>query len=147
MSVRPARPGDGAALARLHSDLDAYYAALAPAELRLPELDGLDAELDLDLDGRAVQLVAEVDGEIASALVAHLVQPDGGGTRLRVDYLVTAAAYRGRGLAARLVETAEAWGRERGATVAEAWTDDHIPFWKGRMNYAERSVHLGKPLA
>jgi GNAT superfamily N-acetyltransferase len=145
MSVRPARPGDGAALTRLHGELDAYYAALAPAELRLPELDGLDAELDLD--DRAVQLVAEVDGEIACALVAHLVQPDAGGTRLRVDYLVTAAAHRGRGLAARLVEAAEAWGRERGATVAEAWTDDHIPFWKGRMNYAERSVNLCKPLA
>jgi hypothetical protein len=45
------------------------------------------------------------------------------------------------------VETAEAWGRERGATVAETWTDDHTQFWKGRMNYTERSVNLRKTLS
>jgi GNAT superfamily N-acetyltransferase len=163
MSIRPARPGDGAALARLHGELGAYYAALAPAEFRLPELNGLAAALDAELDGRdaaAIRLVAEVEGEIASALVAHLVPPDEGAehqiqpdaacTRLRVDYLVTAEAHRGRGLAAQLVEAAEAWGRERGATVAETWTYHRsplsVPFWKGRMNYAERSVNLRKPL-
>jgi GNAT superfamily N-acetyltransferase len=159
MSVRPARPGDGAALARLLGDMGADYAALAPAEFRLPELDGLAAALD-DGDDASIRLVAEVDGEIASALVAHLVPPDAGAepqiqpdaahTRLRVDYLVTGEAHRGRGLAAQLVEAAEAWGRERGATVAETWTYHRsplsVPFWKGRMNYAERSVNLRKPL-
>ena len=65
-----------------------------------------------------------------------------------MDYLVTAAGHRGRGYAARLAEAAEAWGREHGATVAEIWTErSAVPFWKGRMVYAERSVNLRKPLA
>jgi GNAT superfamily N-acetyltransferase len=93
---------------------------------------------------------------VVAALVAHVVppddagrpeiQPDGGHTRLRIDHLVTAAPHRGRGYAARLVEAAEAWGRDRGATVAETWTRS-VPFWKGRLAYAERSVNLRKPLA
>jgi GNAT superfamily N-acetyltransferase len=63
--------------------------------------------------------------------------------------VVTAEAHRGRGHAARLVEAAEAWGREHGATVAETWTHDRdrVPFWKGRLAYAEESVNLRKPLA
>ena len=161
--IRPARPGDGAALARLHGELGAYYAALAPGEFRLPELAGLDGELDAELgrDGAAaLHLVAVVDGEVASALTAHVIppddeaerqiQPDAGCTRLRIDYVVTGEAHRGRGLAASLVEAAEAWGRERGATVAETWTYHRsplsVPFWTGRMAYAERSVNLRKPL-
>ncbi len=127
MRVRRATPAD---LARLRGETGAEYAALSPPELR--GTDGPDT----------LQLVAEVDGEVASAVVAHMAD-----TRLRIDCLVTAPAHRGRGYAARLAEAAEAWGREHGATVAEIWTDDAVPFWKGRMAYAERSVNLRKPLA
>jgi GNAT superfamily N-acetyltransferase len=137
VKVRPAQPGDDAALERLHGDAGADIAALSPAELR--HRDGAEV----------LRLVAEVDGELAGALVAHVVPPAGGAepdTRLRIDSLVTAAAHRGRGYAAQLVEAAEAWGRERGATLAETWTQDRVPFWKGRLAYAERSVNLRKPL-
>jgi len=133
VNVRPAQPGDDAALARLHGDARADYAALSPAELR--HRDGADV----------LRLVADVDGELAGALVAHVVA-QGDVTLLRIDSLVTAAAHRGRGYAAELVEAAEAWGRERGATLAETWTQDRVPFWKGRLAYAERSVNLRKPL-
>jgi GNAT superfamily N-acetyltransferase len=126
VKVRRALPGD---LARLRGETDAEYAALAP-----PELRGARA-------AHRLQLVAEVDGEVASAVVAHMAD-----SHLRIDCLVTAPEYRGRGYAARLAEAAEAWGRERGATVAEIWTDGAVPFWKGRMAYAERSVNLRKPL-
>jgi GNAT superfamily N-acetyltransferase len=130
VKVRPAQPGDDDALARLHADARADYAALSPAELRHD--DGAEV----------LRLVAEVDGELAGALVAHMVA-----TLLRIDSLVTAEAHRGRGYAAQLVEAAEAWGRERGATLAETWTRDRVPFWKGRLAYAEESVNLRKPLA
>jgi GNAT superfamily N-acetyltransferase len=132
MTVRAARPGD---LARLRGAPDADCAALSPPELYVP--DGQDV----------LELVADVDGEVAAAVVAH-VAGTGSERRLRIDYLVTAAAHRGRGYAARLAEAAEAWGRERGATEAETWTDRHtsVPFWKGRMEYAERSVNLRKRL-
>jgi GNAT superfamily N-acetyltransferase len=125
--VRRALPGD---VARLRGGTDADYAALAPPELHA--LAGADV----------LQLVAEVDGEVVSAVVAHMAE-----TRLRIDCLVTAATHRGRGYAARLAEAAEAWGREHGATVAEIWTDGAVAFWKGRMAYAERTVNLRKPLA
>ena len=133
MNVRPAQPGDDAALERLHGDAGADIAAFSPAELR--HQDGADV----------LRLVADVDGELAGALVAHVVA-QGDVTLLRIDSLVTAAAHRGRGYAAELVEAAEAWGRERGATLAETWTQDRVPFWKGRLAYAERSVNLRKPL-
>jgi GNAT superfamily N-acetyltransferase len=135
VKVRPAQPGDDAALARLHGDARADYAALSPAELR--HRDGADV----------LRLVADVDGELAGALVAHMVADHEPETLLRIDSLVTADAHRGRGYAAQLVEAAEAWGRERGATLAETWTYDRVPFWKGRLAYAERSVNLRKPLA
>lgn len=135
MKVRPVQPGDDAALARLHADARTDYAALSPAELR--HRDGAEV----------LRLVADVDGELAGALVAHMVADRELETLLRIDSLVTADAHRGRGYAAQLVEAAEAWGRERGATLAEAWTHDRVPFWKGRLAYAERSVNLRKPLA
>jgi GNAT superfamily N-acetyltransferase len=132
MQVRAARPGD---LARLRGEAGAAWAALSPPELRVADGDAV------------LELVAEVDGEVAAAVVAH-VAGSGHETRLRIDCLVTGAAHRGRGYAARLAEAAEAWGREQGATVAETWADDRtsVPFWKGRMAYAERSVNLRKPL-
>jgi GNAT superfamily N-acetyltransferase len=134
VNVRPAQPGDDAALERLHGAGDADVAALSPAELR----HGDGAEV--------LRLVADVDGALAGALVAHVVVQSHD-TLLRIDSLVTAAAHRGRGYAAQLVEEAEAWGRERGATLAETWTQDRVPFWKGRLAYSERSVNLRKPLA
>jgi GNAT superfamily N-acetyltransferase len=138
VNVRPAQPADDAALERLHGDAGSDHAARSPAELR-------------HRDGAAVlRLVAEVDGELAGALVAHVVARDHDSVLLlRIDSLVTAEAHRGRGYAARLVEAAEEWGRERGATVAETWTHDRdrVPFWKGRLAYAEESVSLRKPLA
>lgn len=141
MNVRRAQPGDAAAVARLEAEAGADHAAVSPAELR-PSESG---------DG-VLRLVAEVDGEVAAALQAHLVPPGDGAdhdaahTRLRIDSLVTAQAHRGRGYAAQLVEAAETWGREHGATVAETWTARAVPFWKGRLAYAERSVVLRKPL-
>jgi GNAT superfamily N-acetyltransferase len=137
VNVRRAQPGDDAALERLHGDAGADFAALSPAELRHREGTA-----------EVLRLVADVDGELAGALVAHVVAPghDSAPTLLRIDSLVTAEAHRGRGYAAQLVEAAEAWGRERGATVAETWTRDRVPFWKGRLAYAEQSVSLRKPL-
>jgi GNAT superfamily N-acetyltransferase len=55
-----------------------------------------------------------------------------------------------RGVATALVETAEAWGRERGATVAlcDTWTESPVslPFWEEHMRYEGRSLRLRKRL-
>ena len=70
--------------------------------------------------------------------------------RLRIEYLATAAAHRRAGVGTALVEAAEAWGREQGATVAELTTYHRsplaMPFWTERAGYAERSVNLRKEL-
>ena len=55
----------------------------------------------------------------------------------------------GAGLAG-LVAAAEAWGRDRGATVAfcDTWIGSPVslPFWEERLKYAGRSLRLRKRL-
>jgi GNAT superfamily N-acetyltransferase len=106
-------------------------------------------------------LVAEADGEIVGVLWVALLQPPADGERqidrdimwprLRIDYVVTSPARRRRGVATRLVDAAEAWGRAKGAVVAEASTyrrsPSSFPFWTRRMGYDERSVILRKRLS
>jgi GNAT superfamily N-acetyltransferase len=160
--VRPTTPADAEALVRIHGDMGDHYAALAPALFHRPDLDGY-AELVVDeiSDSAGVlQLVAEVDGEVVGSLDARLETPhpearfafnrDLLGPRLKIDYLAVAAAHRGSGVGTALVEAAEAWGREQGATVAELTTyqDSPLayPFWTGRSGYAPRSINLRKEL-
>jgi GNAT superfamily N-acetyltransferase len=163
IAVRDARPGDGVALARIHGQMAAYYAALAPEHFHVPDLDGFAEEIDTALaaPGNEVRhLVAEVDGDVAGALIASVLAPEEGAEReispdlssmrLRIDYLAVDEAHRRAGVGARLVEHAEEWGREHGATVAETWTYRRsplsLPFWEDGMGYEERSVNLRKPL-
>ena len=163
VEVRRALPGDGEALVRIHADASAYYAELDPALFQNPELDGFAELLEKDFaeeDASALDLVAEVDGELIAVLFARLkTPPEGAGyayprdvmaTRLEIEYLATASAHRRTGAGLALVEAAEAWGREQGATVAEASTYHRsplsIPFWTERAGYAPRSINLRKEL-
>ena len=61
-----------------------------------------------------------------------------------------AERHRRSGVGTRLAEAAEAWGRERGAGIAETWTYGasplSLPFWSQRMGYEPRSVQLRKSL-
>jgi GNAT superfamily N-acetyltransferase len=164
ITVRAARPGDGPAIAQIHLQAARYYVGLAPDDFRIPDQDGLDQALDprpemLD-DESTLFVVAEIDGEVGSVLIARLlppharpgvqIQPDLGKTRLQIDYLETGDSYRRQGLATRLVAAAEEWGRSHGASVAV--TDTYhasplsMPFWTERMGYQARSVNLRKPL-
>jgi GNAT superfamily N-acetyltransferase len=163
MTVRRSRPGDGEAIARIHRDMTAYYTDLAPHHFQMPMLDGFAHEVDAELgnpDDRVLHLVAELNGEVVGALVARLLTPDEGAerqiapdlgeTRLRIDYLATDEAHRRHGVGTRLVQAAEAWGRDGGATVVETWTYHRsplsVPFWEQRMGYEKRSVNLRKRL-
>lgn len=160
-AIRAARPGDGPALARLHLELAEYYVALAPEAFRLPDRDGLAEFLEPGADAEdRLLLVAEIDGDVAGSLAAHLVpplpsarwqiQPGLDRVRLSIDYLAVAERHRRRGIATRLVEAAEAWGRDRSAAVAITDTflgsPLSIPFWTERARYQQRSVNLHKPL-
>jgi GNAT superfamily N-acetyltransferase len=140
ISVRDALPADGEALARVHADVARYY----------------DERSAHYFDKGELRLVAEVEGEVVGALAARLLEPsaaDGSGeaeTRLRIDYLATAAERRRAGIGTRLVQAAESWGRGVGATIAETTAFRgsalSIPFWEDRMGYEELPMTLVKRL-
>jgi GNAT superfamily N-acetyltransferase len=143
--------------------MGAYYADLAPRRFARPDVAGLAEGLDAEFAeaaADALHLVAEVDGDVAGVLYAHLARPEPGAqreitvhlraTRLRIDYLATAAAHRRRGVATLLVDAAEDWGRRAGATLAETSTYAasplSVPFWTQRMGYETVSLELNRPL-
>jgi GNAT superfamily N-acetyltransferase len=161
--VREAVPGDGPAIARVHSENAAYYAELAPDLFRIPDVEGLVGFVEptpADNSERSLLIVAEVDGEVVGHLFAELFAPTDSDryqspaelseVRLFIQALSVLQSHWRRGVATALVEAAEAWGSQRGATVAlcDTWPDSPVsmPFWTGRMGYATRSVRLRKRL-
>ena len=106
IEVRRARKSDAPALVRIHADMGAYYAELAPELFHDPDLQGFELVLEDEIgdDLLALQLVAEVDGEVVGSLDARLLLPPAGAQfaftrdlfapRLRIEYLATAAAHR-----------------------------------------------------
>ena len=120
IEVRRATPADAEAIVRLHAEASAYYAELEPALFQAPDLEGYAYPRDVTR------------------------------TRLEIAYLATATAHRRTGAGKALVEAAEAWGRERGATVAEASTYHRgtlsVPFWTDGADYAPRSIVFRKEL-
>ena len=148
ISVREALPADSAALELVHADVAQYYGQGAPHHL---------AETSA-ADDSSLRLVAEVDGEIVGVLVAELSTGEDGDRaseppaekRLLISYLATAAGRRRTGVGTRLVQTAEEWGRQAGATVAETTAFQgsplSLPFWEDRMGYEELTTSLQKRL-
>lgn len=163
IEVRRATPRDAEALVRIHADASAYYAELEPALFQAPDLDGYAELVERDLaeaGDTTLDLVAEVGGEVVATLYARLLAPQEGAqyayprdvtrTRLDIAYLATSAQHRRSGAGRALVEAAEAWGREHGATVSEASTYHRsslsIPFWTLGAGYAPRSIVFRKEL-
>ena len=162
-SVRIARPGDGAGITRVWLDTSAYYAELDPEHFKVPDAHGL-AELTDDQLGkpgdRALNLVAEVDGDLVGWLSARLELPDHnadrqfvrehGWTRLQVDALIVERQQWRRGIGTLLLEAAESWGRAHGAQVARLDTYAQgpvsVPFYELHMGYQRRSITFQKRL-
>lgn len=163
MEIRDSRPGDGEALAAMWLEEGRYYADLDPDAFQAPTEDGLVEwfEKGLARPREGVRdLVAELDGQVVGYVLVRIepaADPEGrqyvreiGETRAVIDALGTAEAFQRQGVATALVEAAEAWAREQGATLVWTWTyiDSplSIPFWERRMRYRRRSVKLQKPL-
>jgi GNAT superfamily N-acetyltransferase len=162
--VRSARPGDGADLARGWLDGCGHYAALDPDRFQVPGADGL-AEWFEELLARPdssdkVWLVAEVDGVVVGNVSAELLRPVDtaarqllrflGETRLFVGALGVEEAYQRQGIATRLMEAVEHWGRDRGAVSVslDTWIDSprSVPFYERRMGYHRASIVFEKRL-
>ena len=138
------------------------YARLAPELFVEGDRDGFADWIveEWDDGDETIALVAEIDGEVAGYLEATIQHPEGWSRffgsrdlrsrRLFVNAVLTAEAYRRRGVATRLVEAAESWGRERGATVAllDTYVDSplSVPFWEKRMGYERRTIVFRKKL-
>jgi ribosomal protein S18 acetylase RimI-like enzyme len=162
--VRDFQPGDGAGIAQISLDSGTYYSRIAPQHFKQPDEEGLAEFMEDDSEWRQAEenlaLVAEVDGEVAGYLEASLQQPietakwqtqrDLGDPRLFISYVGTADAYRRMGVATKLVEAAEDWGREKGAVAAVCDTYIEsplsVPFWEDRMGYTRRAIIFRKPL-
>ena len=162
--VREYRSGDADGIARIARENGAYYAQLAPELFKQPDDEGFAEFIDADGEWRDaptnLALVAEVGGEVAGYLEASIQSPldtarwqgqrDLGEPRLFVNYVGTADAHKRTGVATRLVEAAEEWGRAQGATVAICDTFVgsalSIPFWEKRMGYVPRAVVFRKRL-
>lgn len=162
--IRDAQAGDAAGIAALSRQNAAVYARMAPDLFRVPDDEGLVAYIAGDAEWRAdpsnLALVAEVSDEVAGYLEAS-VQPamhtarwqasvDVGETRLFINFVGTSPSHHRRGVATRLVEAAEEWGRANGATIAtcDTWIDSpfSMPFWESRMGYQRKNVIFRKRL-
>jgi GNAT superfamily N-acetyltransferase len=164
VTVRPARPGDAADLARNWIELGRQFVELDADAFQAPAADGLVAWFEELLrrprSADRVWLVAEVDGRVVGDVAARLERPpadaarqllrDLGRVRLAVDALGVQEASRRRGVGSRLLGAVEQWGRERGA-VRSVLTTYHasplsVPFYEQGMGYRRRSIVFEKPL-
>jgi GNAT superfamily N-acetyltransferase len=70
--------------------------------------------------------------------------------RLFINFVGTADAYKRQGVATKIVQAAEEWGRERSAVVAlcDTFIDSpvSVPFWERRMGYERRAIIFRKRL-
>jgi GNAT superfamily N-acetyltransferase len=163
VTVRPARPGDGAGIAQVWLSTAAYYADLDPAHFQVPRAEGLAQGWEDELGHDSVdslRLVAEADGSVIGWLSARIELPEEsaaiqltrepGWTRLAVDALLVDRDQWRQGAGTALLEAAEAWGRDRGAQVARLDTYAHspvsVPFYQDRMGYQRRSIVFQKQL-
>jgi ribosomal protein S18 acetylase RimI-like enzyme len=154
--IRPARRGDGAGMASLHLAGGHDYLELDPTRFRMPDEDGLAEWLNGDLQtsgGSWICFVAEEDGRIVGQVEAKLLQPMEtaryqvitalGQVRGEVSSLGVLKSHRRRGIGRALMQQAERWLADRGATVIEldtlATSPESVPFYEA-IGYERRSI-------
>jgi GNAT superfamily N-acetyltransferase len=163
VTVRPARPGDGAALSRVWLSAAVYYTDLNPEHFQVPQAEGLAESWDSQFarhDHDSLDLVAELDGQVVGWLWARIEPPgqsaseqivrEPGWTRLEVVSLFVDRDHWRGGAGTALLEAAEAWGRVQGAQVArlDTYADSpvSVPFYEDHMGYRRRSLVFQKRL-
>jgi GNAT superfamily N-acetyltransferase len=163
--IREPQVGDGDGLARSWLDTGAYYANLNPDLFQVPAADGLAASSEAwalnSLSENHLVLVAEIDSQVVGAVGAsfHAPAPDAAHQLVRdvtlprivIDLLFVRPTYWRHGIGRRLLEAAEAWGRNKGAVMSllETYIDSpvSVPFYEHGMAYHRRGLYLRKLLS
>lgn len=156
--VRAATADDVEALADIYVSSARHHAALDPEFYAVPDREAVATHLRQELSaegaGSVIRLVAEVDGRLVGSAEIELRSP-GAGSMLapRLAASVGVAVLedrRGGGIGSTLMEAAEDWARERGATLmmldASAANADALRFYEERHGYRLRGVLLTKRL-
>jgi ribosomal protein S18 acetylase RimI-like enzyme len=160
--IHPARPGDGAGIASLHLAGGNDYLELDPTRFRIPDEDGFAEWLDSDLAASGdswICFVAEEDGRIVGQVEARLLQPMDsaryqvikalGQVRGEVNSLGVLKSHRRRGIGRALMEHAERWLADRGASTIEldtlATSPESVPFYES-IGYEPRSIIFERKL-
>ena len=154
--LRPGTAGDVDALAEISVSSARHHAALDPEFYAVPVREAvatsLREALERENDADAVRLVAEVDGVVVGSATVELRSPSPGSMlRPQLGASVGLAVLddrRGPGIGSRLMEAAEAWASERGASLmmldASAANADALRFYEQRHGYRLSGVLLRK---
>jgi len=154
VSIRPAVPEDADGITRTFLESAEHHAGLDPARYAVPAMDAISARYrdgrqhPDEAGGEAVTLVAELGGEIVGFVDARLARsPDPMHRDLLYCIIVEIAVARrhqNQGIGAKLLQAAEAWGREHGADLASleylAENTRAGDFYQQRMGY--RVAHI-----
>jgi GNAT superfamily N-acetyltransferase len=125
--IRPASVDDVDALADVYVSSARHHAALDPESYIVPDREAVvghlreTLQLEADADANAVRLVADTDGTVAGSAEVEL-HSSSPASMLRPERAVSVGmavleGHRGAGIGSRLMEAAELWARERGATL------------------------------
>jgi GNAT superfamily N-acetyltransferase len=162
--IRVARREDAASLADALLEWGRQYTEVDPEAFQVPEADGLAASLEEQLvakpDDNALWLVAERGKLLVGYIQAQIWRPfegaerhimrDASETILKVDALFVSARERRAGVGTALMDAAESWGKERGASRAVVISYPHsptaVPFYEERMRYERMTIGFSKPL-
>jgi ribosomal protein S18 acetylase RimI-like enzyme len=164
LSIREPTPVDSEGIAAIYAENGKLHASLDPRYFKEPSRAALADLLRGDREWRkrpdTLALVAEVGGVIAGYLEAELHEPaklaecqslrDLSTTRMHINSLGTADAFKRQGVGVALVTAAEDWARQHGATVVtlETWIESplSVPFWEHRMGFTRQEIVFRKEL-
>lgn len=161
--IRDAGREDAADLAEALLEWGHQYAEMDPTAFRVPEADGLAATFEEQLlaepDDDALWLVAERGEHLVGYIQAQIWRPwqgerqimrEASETILKIDALFVSDRERRAGVGTALMNAAEAWGKERGASRAVVISYTHsptaVPFYEERMRYERMTIGFSKGL-
>ena len=162
IEIRPVQPGDGNDLAERWIEFGRYYASRDPIRFRVPGAEGLaqwfDSRIEEESDylwlvaERSGVIIAFLEGEVLPALedADRQLMKEAAEPVLRVHSLFVTEAERGGGVGRSLMQAAETWGKQRGATsaavIAIADSPSAVPFYINGMRYQHNTIGFWKEL-